>query len=71
MLESDMAGTNAARCTLSQLQLRKEGSTNYIDQDTNTNSTSTDETKWGHNKVSETKVEVWDKVPKSAEPNCQ
>lgn len=61
-LESDMPGINSNRCVLEGLQYRLEGGASYIDQDTFPNSSSDNPSKWGHNKVSETKVEIWDKV---------
>jgi hypothetical protein len=61
-LETDMPGTNSNRCVLENLQYLLEGNTQYEDQDTFANSSSTDASKWGHNRVSDTKVEIWDKV---------
>lgn len=60
-LKSDMPGTASSRCVLKRLQYLLEGDSEYISQNTRNNSTTTHGSKFGHQKVSETEVRIWDK----------
>ena len=61
ILESDMPGISTQRCVLKNLKYKLVGNASYIDQDTFSDSNSSDNSRWGHNRVSSTHVEIWDK----------
>ena len=60
-LESDMPGWANSPCVLKNLKYLIEGDYSYINQDTRNNSSTTHGNKFGHQKVSETEVRIWDK----------
>ena len=61
ILESDMPGTSGQRCVLKNLKYKLVGNSGYVDQETFPQSNSTDNSRWGHNRVSSSHVEIWDK----------